>query len=63
MKDKPIKIRRTWTRHPSERIKEDKDKRDYCQLCGAYKTDPEACILCEKDNEVEEYYDNQVGGA
>jgi len=63
MKNKPIKTRRTWTIHPATRIKENDLKLDYCQICGLYKKDPEKCILCDKDNEAEEYYDNQVGGA
>ena len=55
-KDKPIKIRRTWTRHPAERIKEDKEVKDDCELCGLYLRDPEACIWCEFDET------EQVGG-
>ena len=56
-KDKPIKIRKTWTRHPAERIKEDKKAKDNCELCGRYLTDPEACFYCDSED-IE-----QVGGA
>jgi len=55
-KEKPIKIRRTWTRHPAERIKEDKVKKDLCEDCGAYLTNPECCQGCEQGTE-------QVGNA
>jgi hypothetical protein len=50
------KIRRTWVRSPVTRIKEDADKRDYCQICGLFKTDPEACVFCDSD-------DAHIGGA
>jgi len=46
-KDKPIKIRRTWTRHPAEKIKEDEKKKDICEKCGLYLTKPECCKDCE----------------
>lgn len=55
-KNKQIKIRRTWTRHPAERIKEDKEHKDHCELCGLYLRDPEACIWCSFDET------EQVGG-
>ena len=48
-KDKPIKIRRIWTRHPAEKIKENEDRKEHCELCGLYKTDPEACVYCNFD--------------
>ena len=54
MKNKPIKIRRTWTRHPAERIKENKKKEDLnpCKGCKYFLT-----IECD-------YCDNlQLGGA
>jgi len=55
---KPPKIRRVWTRHPAERIKEDEERKDYCSLCGLFETDPEACLYCVRDEE-----DEQIGGA
>ena len=55
-KDKPIKIRRTWTRHPAERIKEDKKAKDVCENCLAYLTNPESCQECEYESE-------QIGNA
>ena len=48
-KDKRIRIRRSWTRHPAERIKEDKGVKDNCELCGLYKTGSEACFWCSFD--------------
>jgi hypothetical protein len=61
-KQKEIKIRREWVRHPATRIKKDKDKKDYCQICGLYKTEPEKCFMCEKDVEAEDYF-NGIGSA
>ena len=47
--NKQIKIRRTWTRHPAEKIKPNSEVKDHCQLCGLYLRDPEACIWCSFD--------------
>lgn len=56
-KPKPIKIRRTWTRHPAERIVEDSPKiLDACELCGIYKINPKECKYCEYEVE-------QIGNA
>jgi hypothetical protein len=55
-KPKEIKIRRTWTRHPAERIKENNKAKDVCEECGAYLTDPFFCQGCEQETE-------QVGNA
>ena len=56
-KSKPIKIRRTWTRHPAERIIENSPKiLDACELCGIYKNNPKNCIYCELNVE-------QIGNA
>ena len=46
-KDKPIKIRRTWDRHPAERIKENKERKEQCESCDLWRTDPEACVWCD----------------
>ena len=46
-KNNPIKIRRTWTRHPAEKIKEDKESIDPCVECGKYKPDPNECFKCK----------------
>jgi hypothetical protein len=55
-KKKPIKIRRTWGRHPAERIKEDAPKiLNACELCGLFEEDPAICRGCE--------YDEPLGGA
>ena len=58
-KNNPIKIRRTWTRHPAEKIKPNADKisNNPCEGCKYYLTDPEACIWCSFDES------EQVGGA
>ena len=55
MKDKPIKIRREWVRHPATRIKEGQINKDICEQCGAYRSNPELCKKC--------YDDMQIGGA
>jgi hypothetical protein len=50
-KNKPIKIRKTWNINPKERIKEDKIKKDTCEKCKIYLTNPELCKDCEKYTE------------
>jgi len=54
---KRIKIRKTWEINPRERIREDKQKKDNCEECGLYLSDPECCLWCDFEE------DNQVGGA
>ena len=45
---KSIKIRRTWTRHPAERIKENKTKpsNNPCDNCKLFLKYPDICIEC-----------------
>ena len=59
MKNKSIKIRKTWNRHPAEKVKEDASEvLNACELCGLYKTNPDICKGCEYDEEID-----QVGNA
>lgn len=44
---KPIKVRKTWTINPRERIREDEKKEDVCSKCGSFRLSPEICMECE----------------